>query len=388
MSKKLFTDALSDETIVNLTDQMLKHKISDKPGKKIKSEFIKIIPAVAAIALVIGLINIFSTYSSPGLEIGGGRTPGSEAGVIGRNEVYKSDETDKKDETITDVFTLYPAELEYYTYDEYLKQMEKDKALFKLQINCTNENWMPVAGQPVLTQEIYDEQMVIWDEYIEKTLELIQKGAKISKRLSDYTSAVYDKLDPHLDLKCGIDKNGNWVLYNYDGTSDIYETFVAKDEMLERARWWLSRGTMAGEVDMAQANAVYRGLYFADAATVEVLPNPNEGDNIVNTLPLPQTTPEMRWLAYERGYRDSPDYTKFVDSAFFRRLNDNTLSEEESKNIYKSIYAGAALDIADDIINMQTYDTGDKNLMGIMLELEDGNIAKFEIDIPEKFITP
>jgi hypothetical protein len=260
-------------------------------------------------------------------------------------------------------------------------------------IDYTGENWVPISGYPVLTQEIFDEQKINYDANLQKILEDIQNGMKIPKQPSPYNpyAAVYKTLDPHLALKCGIDKNGSWVLYNYDGTSDIsdiYETFVTKDEMLERARWWLSRGTLAGEVDMAQANAVYRGLYFAYAATVEILPEPNEGDNIIKTLPLPNTTPEMRWLAYERGYRDSPDYTKFADSAFFRRLNDNTLSEEESKNIYKSIYAGAALDIADDIINMQTYDTGDKNLMGIMLELEGGDTAKFEINIPEKFITP
>ena len=565
MSKKLFTDALNDETIVKLTDEMLKQNNLNKSRKKYKFEFIKIIPAVAAIVLVFTLINILPNLLSSDVV-----TPGSQAGInisgsetekikmlngtntdiygwikvngttidypvvqadddnefyltrdfnkqenragaifcdyrnsrdilenrnliiYGHNmldgsrfadllkyekdkelfdngiielytedtvyyyEIFSVSEEDpasgyiqmdfgsdeeyieflnaikersvfQKDvvldenskiitlstcknywladsrfavrgvlvdfEKITaemDVIEAVTDEQEYYTYDEYIAYDKEQREFCLTMIDYTGENWIPISGYPVLTQEIFDEQKINYDANLQKILEDIQNGMKIPKQPSPYNpyAAVYETLEPHLDLKCGIDKNGNWVLYNYDGTSDIMESFGTKDEMLDRARWWLSRGTMAGEVDMAQANSVYRSLYFADAAAVEVLPDPKDGDNIAMPIPVPSPDSAMIQLAYERGYRDSTDYTRFADSAFLQRINNNSISENESKYIYNTICAGDSLALADDITGMNTYDAGDSGHMGVMLELEGGNIVKFEIAIPGITVTP
>ncbi|MCL2095402.1 MAG: hypothetical protein FWH10_00690 [Oscillospiraceae bacterium] len=60
MNKKYFTDALNEQTIIDLTAEMLKEENMNKNMAKprIKSMLFKIIPAAAMFALVIGLINI------------------------------------------------------------------------------------------------------------------------------------------------------------------------------------------------------------------------------------------------------------------------------------------------------------------------------------------
>ncbi|MCL1857932.1 MAG: class B sortase [Oscillospiraceae bacterium] len=558
MSRKLFTDSLSDETVINLTDEMLKQNNINKTKKRFfRLELIKIIPAVAAVALVIGVINILPNllvYENIG-------TPGSEAGmtdmtktdmnmlgteisdyygwiivggtritypvvqtddnnfylthdfnkqesrsgaifcdyrnskdildnrnlvIYGHNmldgsmfsnlvqygvnkelfengmielytentiyyyEIFSANEEDptygytqtyftgdeeyvdflneiknrsvfQKDvvldanskiitlstcindftrdrrfavrgvlvdsEIIDETYVVevpsytLPSEQECYTYDEYLEFFKEYREFYQSQINCVDENWMPISGQPVLTQEMYDEHMAAWDANLEQILKEVQEG-KMPKLPSHYFPyATYDTLNPHLDFNCGVDKNGSWVLYNYDGTSDILETFGTKDEMLERSRWWLSRGAMAGEVDMAQANEIYRRLYFADE-TVDILPDVLQGDEIVNTIPMPPLNSAMIQLAYDRGYRDSTEYTRFIDSTFFQRINNNTLSEDEKKFIYNCICAGDSIPLADDIVGM-IYDIG-----MVTLELENGNMARFELDITNENVTP
>jgi hypothetical protein len=60
MSKKYFTDAVSEQTIIDLTGEMLKEEAMNKNLSKprLNAALLKIIPAAAMIALVIGLINI------------------------------------------------------------------------------------------------------------------------------------------------------------------------------------------------------------------------------------------------------------------------------------------------------------------------------------------
>ena len=75
MSGKYFKDALSDETIINLTDELIKYDRGRKANKKFRYEFIKLIAAMAAVALVIGGVNFWASLPKAGTEI---LTPGSE----------------------------------------------------------------------------------------------------------------------------------------------------------------------------------------------------------------------------------------------------------------------------------------------------------------------
>jgi len=80
MSSKFFKDSLSNETLINLTDEMLKYEKANQSDKKYKFEFLKVLSAAAAIALVIGLINILPVFSGFGFGVfssGGFRTDGT-----------------------------------------------------------------------------------------------------------------------------------------------------------------------------------------------------------------------------------------------------------------------------------------------------------------------
>lgn len=65
MSKKLFTDALSEETIVALTDEMLREEKNMKentPNRSLSHSLLKIVPLAAAVVLVIGLLNVLPLF--------------------------------------------------------------------------------------------------------------------------------------------------------------------------------------------------------------------------------------------------------------------------------------------------------------------------------------
>ena len=57
MNKEFFTDNISDEVLADITDKMLRFE-KNKKNRSIKASLLKIIPAVAVIALVIGLMNM------------------------------------------------------------------------------------------------------------------------------------------------------------------------------------------------------------------------------------------------------------------------------------------------------------------------------------------
>jgi len=366
MKQGYFIENINDETLAELIDETLRFEKNNKTNK-IKYGIFKLIPAATAIAIVIGLINLTPMISKKNIG-----TPGSEAGVIkiaedtANNTIIITTENELVD---------IAEEQDYYTYEKYIEFDRIQREFYKSQINCIDENWLPMSGQPVLTQEIYDEHMKNWEEGLEKTLKEIQNGLMIPilPHHSDPYTVFYEMVNPYLDLKCFADKNGNWLLYNGDTTGmHLNESFGTKDEMLEKARWWLSRGTLAGEIDPAWANTIYRRLYFANE-TVEFLPDAVPGDETVMPIPIAPSSPAMIIRAFERSYRDSTEYTKFIDSTFAQRMNN--LSEEESKFIYNNICAGECPPIADDIIGINTDGTM------VVLQLESGEIIRFDLNM-------
>ncbi|MCL2815810.1 MAG: S8 family serine peptidase [Oscillospiraceae bacterium] len=65
MSKKLFTDALSEKTIVGLTDEMLREEknMNENMSKRgLSRGLLKIVPVAAAVVLVIGLLNMLPLF--------------------------------------------------------------------------------------------------------------------------------------------------------------------------------------------------------------------------------------------------------------------------------------------------------------------------------------
>ena len=160
MKQGYFMENISDEKLAELIDEAIKFEKNNKTNKKIYN-ILKIIPAAAAVALVFGVINMLPMLSKNN----GANTPGSETGVSGITAENESIDIAE--------------EQGYYTYEEYIEFDKLQREFYKSQIDCTDENWLPMSGQPVLTQEIYDEHMKNWEEGLERALKEIQDGVKI-----------------------------------------------------------------------------------------------------------------------------------------------------------------------------------------------------------------
>ena len=76
MKYEYFVDNLSDEIIEDMTDKMLRFE-KNRQNKNIKRELLKIIPAVAAIVFVIGLINMLPIFNGVDVDI-----PGASGAII------------------------------------------------------------------------------------------------------------------------------------------------------------------------------------------------------------------------------------------------------------------------------------------------------------------
>lgn len=146
-----------------------------------------------------------------------------------------------------------------YTYEEFQEYIENVKSEIAPFIDYTGENWIAFSGYPVYTQELYESDIA----RLEKQLDDIKNGEQVRKdryKLSWLDSNCYDTLAENMNLMCKIEKN-KWILYNTENS--IIETFASKDDMLDKARVYLSTATMAGDIDFTQSNSVYRELYNA-----------------------------------------------------------------------------------------------------------------------------
>ena len=81
MNKEYLTDSISDEVLVTAIDKMLRYEKNRKTQKPMWVNILKIAPAVAVIALVIGLVNILPVFN------GGGFTAGSEGVEMGEPDI-------------------------------------------------------------------------------------------------------------------------------------------------------------------------------------------------------------------------------------------------------------------------------------------------------------
>ena len=67
MSKEYFTENISDEMLAKLIDKTLRFEKNNKTNNK-KANIFKIIPAVAAVVLFIGLVNLIAIIPNIGVE--------------------------------------------------------------------------------------------------------------------------------------------------------------------------------------------------------------------------------------------------------------------------------------------------------------------------------
>ena len=100
MNKEYFTDNLSIEDIAEMTDKMLRFENNQKIGKK-KVTLLKIIPAAAAIVLIIGLINILSVLLNIKNNISDNGSNVNPADAINSRELTHIAETSITNETET-----------------------------------------------------------------------------------------------------------------------------------------------------------------------------------------------------------------------------------------------------------------------------------------------
>ena len=68
MSKKYYTDAISEKTLIKLIDKTLNYEKTSK-NRSIKKNLLKIIPAIAAYALVIGFLNILPNIQNGNTQV-------------------------------------------------------------------------------------------------------------------------------------------------------------------------------------------------------------------------------------------------------------------------------------------------------------------------------
>ena len=183
MNKKYFTDKLSEETLIKLIDRTYNYEKNIKRGS-IKANLLRVIPAVAAIALVIGLINILPVMLN-NMDVLPDNQPGSEIRIDSAAENPQ-------------IQIAKPA----YTYDELLDQIyDKAKLVRKtykdisdISINLTNHDIYIIRGEGNL----------ITVKYYEWT----QNEYKIS---DDNGTLTIGYMDTDSDIRGYIDENGNEI---------------------------------------------------------------------------------------------------------------------------------------------------------------------------------
>ena len=111
MSKEYFTEHINEETLVRITDKMLRfEKRQNDTG--IRRSLLKLIPAVAAIALVIGLMNFTGI-----IDIGD---------LSGVHSATTTHETDEGTEMAEKILTEIPRIVEKSVFEDLLKSIPED----------------------------------------------------------------------------------------------------------------------------------------------------------------------------------------------------------------------------------------------------------------------
>ena len=169
MKKEYFTDNLSIETLAKFTDTMLKYE-KTKKSRNIKINLLKIVPAVAVIALVIGVINILPIFisSDNGINAGSEGVGQPDATIyIHNNDYLKIDDNglvaveNSNDE---EMMLFVPPIVEKNFFEEKIlanitNQRDHDKMLaYYVLLDIENPEFLdfppPTAGHPTIEEMI------------------------------------------------------------------------------------------------------------------------------------------------------------------------------------------------------------------------------------------
>ena len=141
MNKKYYIEAMSDETLARMIDKTLKYEKTSK-GRDIKTVLLKIIPAAAAVTLVIGIMNIFPLINNKIDKHSNGVTPG--ASVISENPIIITSETEKAMPSYAENPELFPD----------IQSIDEAKSTVLCYMNEEDEIMFSIdAGETWLTQE-------------------------------------------------------------------------------------------------------------------------------------------------------------------------------------------------------------------------------------------
>jgi hypothetical protein len=213
MSKGYFTENISDETLANLIDETLRFEKAQK-NKQSKLNLFRILSTVAAIILVVGLINLVTTtlQKEPIVE------PNNGNGILPNANIYRpsiEEFTDIIKETKDYSHVRFGKtrntlllEVEWFTYDEYLDYIEEQKVWFA---DYQVSDYYMQSSEKV--QKHLDD--LYTPEFIEKYIDNMQKIlSKIEKQEVYLSRTVNGKYSPD---SFGFWAKDKWLYLDSDG---------------------------------------------------------------------------------------------------------------------------------------------------------------------------
>jgi len=149
--------------ITSLYSNFSKNSIEERIVAIMKTKKINFATGVMACTIIFGVTSVFATSS--------------DTKSIKDKTVLSVEETE----------VINSQNIEWWTYDEYKKWLEKEKK--ELQSLIGSNAWTSVDGNFIWTQEKIDETIAMYEE----TLQQIKDGAKISKPMADGTIIMQEQ---------------------------------------------------------------------------------------------------------------------------------------------------------------------------------------------------
>ena len=209
MSKEYYTENLSDETLVKLLDEMIRFEKNQKTNS-IKPHLLKAIPAVAAIVLIIGAVNILPAYLTD-------RNADINPLSAGINSI---EETEQDSDNIEETTELYN-KVFIYTINGSGKILMEDNA---------DSEYSEYAKSlyTVIGEFPHKGGMVYFAYRNNLTAEDIVDGEALSASLKEYFDDLEEDVAEYSDKRmCDFSFNGGvvYIIYqnNYISDDDIEE---------------------------------------------------------------------------------------------------------------------------------------------------------------------
>ena len=203
MRDEYFVDNLSDETITQMIDNALRFE-KNRKNNRLKSSWLKIIPAVAAIALVIGLINLLPVFN--GVDVGAEieENYGENLGLL----IPDTTEETTFDILDLNVKTFYPSDELYekctpeiYDFVHYISQVADNVEYEFFTVETFEAMINMIKSAPVYIQEQIPR--------LEEILEELKAGKQLISRIT-------------FDI---LDENGNSVMEVLDNGKKYLSVF-------------------------------------------------------------------------------------------------------------------------------------------------------------------